>query len=171
MSLPTLLIHSRCLGLVEATLHRVGFTGRAQVLRGGRALVYSSASRRNLGLAAARRSQLVETKSPPRWSAERGAWSSRPCGRKAWLVIGEVATPTERNGTYRRMSLPDKRSALSRHPCSLAYCFSASLASWMAFSNAFLVGSAGAESDCWAAFLASSIAFFVASGVLSGSGS
>ena len=65
-----MLIHSRCLRLVEATLQRVDFTDRAQVLRGGRALVYSAASRRNLGLAAARRSQLVETKSPPR--EERG---------------------------------------------------------------------------------------------------
>jgi hypothetical protein len=99
MSLPTVLIHSRWLRLVETTLRRVGLTDRAQVLRGGRALVYSAASRRNLGPAAARSSQLVETKSPPRHRAKRGAWSSRPCGRKAWLVIGEVATATERNGT------------------------------------------------------------------------
>ena len=40
----------------------------------------------------------------------RGTWPPRLCRRKAWLVIGEVATQNERNGTCRRMSLPGERA-------------------------------------------------------------
>jgi len=32
-------------------------------------------------------------------TGKKGAWSSRPCGRKAWLFIDELAMATERNGT------------------------------------------------------------------------
>jgi hypothetical protein len=39
----------------------------------------------------------------------RGTWPSRLCRRTAWLVIGEVATQNERNGTCRRMSLPGEQ--------------------------------------------------------------
>ena len=93
---------------------------------------------------------------------ERGAWSSRPCRRKARLLTDKVtaqaplfqgydtcapffvATPTERNGTCRRMSLPGERTREGA-PCYFFFASvsAASFASFMALSMAFLVGSTG----------------------------
>jgi hypothetical protein len=97
-----------------------------------------------------------------RCRAKRGAWSSRPCRRKARLLTDKVtaqaplfqgydtctpfftATPTERNGTCRRMSLPGER-AREGAPCYFFFASvsAASFASFMALSIAFLVGSTG----------------------------
>ena len=49
-------------------------------------------------------------------TGNKGAWSSRPCRRRAWLVIDELATPIERNGTCRRMSLPEERARCQAAP-------------------------------------------------------
>ena len=39
---------------------------------------------------------------------------------RAWIVIGEVATPSERNGTCRRMSLPGFSSGADAPWCGWA---------------------------------------------------
>ena len=121
---------------------------------------------------------------------ERGAWSSRPCRRKARLLTDKVtaqarlfqgydtcapffvATPTERNGTCRRMSLPGER-AREGAPCYFFFASvsAASFASFMALSMAFLVGSTGMLSCPAASRWAFWRAFFVASGAPFGSGS